>query len=98
MKVDQFTMESFAESREGAAILRTAHEKNAWHIIQRLAPANSHENKAGAYLLMLLDWSNGLIVRMIFDADEMSSLHTALGSLNQLGVLDAFDPEGATKH
>lgn len=96
MKVDQFTMDSFGDSREGAAILRTAHEGNAWHIIQRLAPANSTESKDGAYLLMLLDWPAGQIVRMIFSADEMNNLSTALNNLNGLGVLDAFETEGAT--
>ncbi len=96
MKVDQFTMDSFSESREGAAILRRAYEGNAWHIIQRLAPANSHESKEGAYLLMLLDWPSGQIVRMIFTADEMNNLSTALNNLNGLGVLDAFESDGAT--
>jgi len=96
MKVDQFTMDSFSESREGTAILSTAHENNAWHIIQRLAPANSTESKDGAYLLMLLDWPAGQIVRMIFSADEMNNLSTALNNLNGLGVLDAFETEGAT--
>ncbi len=94
MKIDHFSMDSFAESREGAAILRTAHNGNAWHIVQRLAPANSHESKDGAYLMMLLDWPNGMIVRMIFDASEMDSLTQALTVLNGMGVFDAFDTEG----
>ncbi len=96
MKVDTFTMDSFAESREGTAILRTAHDSNAWHIIQRLAPANSSESKEGAYLLMLLDWPAGQMVRMIFSAEEMNNLSTALNNLNGLGVLDAFETNGAT--
>lgn len=98
MKVDQFTMDSFSESREGGEILRTAHEGNAWHIIQRLAPCNSSESKDGAYLLMLLDWPAGQIVRMIFTVDEMANLTAALTTLNGLGVLDAFETEGATTH
>ncbi len=96
MKVDQFTMDSFADDRAGSAILRTAHENDAWHIIQRLAPANSSESKDGSYLLMLLDWPSGQIVRMIFSAEEMNNLSTALNNLNGLGVLDAFETEGAT--
>ncbi len=96
MKVDTFTMDSFSESAEGSAILRTAHESNAWHIIQRLAPANSVESKEGAYLIMLLDWPHGQIVRMIFEVDELSNFSMALNNLNGLGVLDAFETEGAT--
>lgn len=96
MKVDTFTMDSFSESREGSAILVTAHENNAWHIIQRLAPTNSFESKDGAYLLMLLNWTDGAIVRMIFTAEEMNHLSKALNNLNGLGVLDAFETEGAT--
>lgn len=98
MKVDHFTMDSFGDSQEGAAILRTAHENNAWHIIQRLSPTNSAESKEGAYLLMLLDWPSGMIVRMIFTAEEMNNLSAALNNLNGLGVLDAFETEGATVH
>ncbi len=96
MKVDQFTMESFCKSREGAAILRAAHEGGAWHIIQRLAPVNSVESKDGSYLMMLLDWPTGQVVRMVFTAEEMNNLSTALNALNGLGVLDAFETEGAT--
>jgi len=96
MKVDTFSMDSFAESLEGSAILRTAHENNAWHILQRLAPTNSAESKDGAYLLMLLDWPTGTLVRMIFTAKEMNNLTKALNSLNGQGVLDAFVTEGAT--
>jgi len=97
MKIDHFPMDNFAASAEGSAILRTAHENNAWHIIQRLAPSNSAENPDGAYLVMLLDWPAGMIVRMVFDHEEVSNLSTALNSLKGMDVFDAFDVEGATK-
>ena len=55
MKSDQFSMDKFAASQEGRAILGAAHSNNAWHIVQRLAPVNSTESPDGAYLIMLLN-------------------------------------------
>jgi len=97
MKTDRFSMETFTESAEGRAILQTAHANDAWHIVQRLAPANSSESKEGAYLILLLDWPNGMIVRMVFNSKEVNNFTAALTTLKDMTVLDAFDTEGATE-
>ncbi len=96
MKMDTFSMDAFSDSLEGRAILQTAALSHAWHIIQRLAPSNSSESKDGAYLVMILDWKNGMVVRLIFDSDEVNNLSEALKSLCGMEVLDAFEVEGAT--
>lgn len=91
-------MDSFSDSLEGRAILQQAALNQAWHIIQRLAPSNSEEAKDGAYLVMILDWKNGMIVRFILKGAEVEDLSTALKSLAGMEVLDAFEEKGATKH
>ena len=96
MKVDVFQMETFADTPEGAAILRHAFEHNAKNITQRLAPETTEDDDNGSFLLMLLDWKNSLIVRMVLDDDELKHLLSVLKNLNAMTVLDAFATEGMT--
>ncbi len=98
MKVDVFQMEAFAATDDGAAILRTAYKTGARNITQRLAPDNDEDDVKGAFLLMLLDWTNSMIVRMTLDTEELSHLLTVLKSLDGMTVLDAFATEGMMVH
>ncbi len=94
MKTDQFSMDKFAETLDGRGILSAAHQSDAWHIVQRLAPANSKENPDGAYLIMLLNWPDGIMTRMVFNAEEVKSFAHMLQVLASMSVFDAFDTEG----
>lgn len=94
MKTDQFSMDTFAENIEGRAILATAHENNAWHIVQRLAPVNSKVNPDGAYLIMLLNWPDGIMTRMVFNAEEVKGFAHMIQVLAGMSVFDAFETEG----
>lgn len=94
MKTDVFSMDKFAESHDGRAILATAHTNHAWHIVQRLAPANSAENPDGAYLIMLLNWPDGIITRMIFNGEEITNFANMTNVLASMSVFDAFETEG----
>ena len=96
MKVDVFPMQEFAESPEGAAILRHALENGAKNITQRLAPATDQDDALGSFLLMLLDWKNSMIVRMVLDSEELTHLLAVLKALDGMTVLDAFQTEGMT--
>lgn len=94
MKTDVFTMEAFSKDDVGRAILANAHTNRAWHIVQRLAPTTSEDDKNGAYLIMLLDWPNGIITRMIFNQEECESFSNAVKNLAGMGIFDAFEMEG----
>jgi len=96
MKVDVFQMETFAENEAGAAILKHAFENQAQNITQRLAPETTEDDDNGGFLLMLLDWQNSMIVRMVLDTEELSHLLKVLKALDSMTVLDAFETEGMT--
>ncbi len=98
MKVRIFPMDEFMQSRDGKQIMQNAYDSNATHITQRMMPTNSAEEKDGTYLIMLLDWMNGMIISVVFTADEIKKLSSDIASLAALDVLDAFDTEGATVH
>ena len=89
-------MDKVADNPEGANILRKAHENQSIFITQRLLPEDTAEDHDGAYLLMILDWPNGMIVRMTFTGDEIIDLSDVIKGLSGLKVLDGFDEEGAT--
>ncbi len=98
MKIDVFNMETFAESLEGAAILRHAFEHGANNITQRLAPETGDDDALGGFLLMILDWKESMIVRMVFNSEELTHLLAVLKTLDGLTVLDAFETEGMSVH
>ena len=90
-------MEAIAETAEGKQILQIAYENNTMNITQRLVPRGSGDDPEGAYLVMLLDWPNSTIIRLVFTGDEIIKLTAALNSLAGMKVLDGFDETGATK-
>ncbi len=98
MNVTLFPMDKFAESPEGKAILQAAYASNSSNITQRVAPINSSQDADGLYLLLLLDWASGMIVRIMFDKKEIDALQAGLKAIASLGVLDAIDTEGMTVH
>lgn len=98
MKVHIIPMDEFAQSREGKIILQVAFQHNATNITQRLMPTNNAEDRNGLFMVMLLDWPNGMIVRVMFNADEIQNLATAVTALAGLDALDAYETEGATIH
>ena len=99
MKVELIPMDEVATATpEGKIMLAKAYEHNATNITVRLMPTNSGEDHNGMYMVMMLDWQHGMIIKMMFNAKEIESLSTAVNDLSSLTVLDGFDPEGATKH
>ena len=96
MKITTIPMEAVAQSLEGASILRAAYENNSQTITQRLVPTNDEEDHDGGYLVMLLDWKDGSIVRIVLDGDELTKLTDTLKSLVGMNVLDGFATEGVT--
>lgn len=96
MKVDVFPMENFADAPGGADILRHAFLKGATNITQRLAPETTHEDGNGGYLIMLLDWKNSSIVRVILNEIELGDLVEVMKSLHGMTVLDSFQTKGMT--
>jgi hypothetical protein len=88
-------MTAFASSEDGAAILRVAHDEGASHITMRLRPEDSDE-KDGAYMVLLLDWDEGIILKLVLNHPEISGFTAALQDLEQMSVLDSFEVEGST--
>lgn len=98
MKVNLIPMDKVSETPEGKRILSIAYENNSQTITQRLLPSMAGEDEDGGYLLMLLDWPNGMIIRLVFDGEEVVNLTNSLKSLAGMKVLDGFSEEGATRH
>lgn len=96
MKVQLLPMEKVASDSEAQAILRHAHEDHQLFITQRLMPEQSGEDPDGAYLLMVLDWEHGMILRMTYTGEEILHLTSVLKGLSGMRVLDGFDTEGET--
>ena len=89
-------MEKVADNPEGQEILRVAHEGHSRFITQRLLPTESGEDHDGAYLVMVLDWEHGTIIRMTFNGEEIVTLTELLKGLAGMRVLDGYDEEGQT--
>ena len=94
MIVTLLTMEQYTETAKGIAILKQAHENKAMHLTQRLLPTNPDD--PNVYSVMLLDWSNAMMVKCILTGPEVTNFAEALTTLSKLGVLDAFSTQGAT--
>lgn len=96
MNVRLLPMDKVASNSEAQNILRHAHEDQQIFITQRLMPEKSDEDPEGGYLLMVLDWEHGMILRMVFDGDEIIQLTTILKGLSGMKVLDGFETKGET--
>lgn len=97
MNVTLLPMDKFAESPEGKAIIQSAYASNATNITQRVAPTDSAQDADGLYLLLLLDWASGMIIRVLFNKTEIRALQAGINIIEGQGVLDSFDVEGATQ-
>ena len=95
IKVSILSMQRVAESKTGYEMLSEAMEDGAKTVFQRTPPQQSGDDERGTFVLMFLDWEQGLILHVDLDFDAYKTFLDKGKELFAISVLDTFDLEGA---
>ena len=95
VKINILSMQRVAESESGYDLLTEAMEDGAKTVLQRNPPHESGDDERGTFILMFLDWQQGLILHVELGFDAYEKFLEKGKELFEMSMMDSFDLEGA---
>ena len=96
MVVSVLSMVKFAQSKQGYEILEEARESLARTVVTRVPPFQPEDDPEGTFVVMFLDWEQGLIIHLITEPKEFREFLKIANKLSSENILDSFNVKGET--